>query len=45
MGWDALEIDRNTGFFKLSWKEKFEELLDENELTVYGYLKKYYLSI
>lgn len=45
MGWDALEIDRNTGFFKLSWKEKFEELINENEMTVYGYLKKYYLSI
>lgn len=44
-GWDALEIDHNTVFFKLSWKEKFEELINENEMTVYGYLKKCYLRI
>ncbi len=45
MGWDTLKIDSNTVFFKLSWKEKFEELINNNEMTVYGYLKKYYGNI
>lgn len=41
-GWDALAIDSNTVFFKLSWKEKFDELSNDQKMTVYGHLKKCY---